>query len=98
MVLLGDLEKTNDTEWGDPYFVQTKPKTNQVCFISKLRNINWLTTLNQTLMLGIPSCQRVFRGRAHSSAYLPLLEFARNVSLMNPSLDPACDGGGSHLG
>ena len=53
-----------------------------------------LTTLNQTLLMGLPSYKRVFGGRAHFSAPLPLLAFVKNVSLLNPSLDPACAGGG----
>ena len=53
-----------------------------------------LATLNQALMRGLPSCRRVFGGRAHFSASLPLLALVKNVSLMNPSLDPACAGGG----
>ena len=57
-------------------------------------NIEGLATLNQALMRGLPSCRRVFRGRAHFSASLPLLTLVKNVSLMNPSLDPACAGRG----
>ena len=53
-----------------------------------------LATLNQDLMRCLSSCSRVFGGRAHFSASLPLLEFVKNVSLLNPSLDPACTGGG----
>ena len=53
-----------------------------------------LATLNQALMRGLPSCRRVFGGRAHFSASLPLLALVKNVSLMNPSLDPACAVGG----
>ena len=53
-----------------------------------------LATLNQALMRGLPSCHRVFGGRAPFSASLPLLAFVKNVSLLNPSLDPACTGGG----
>ena len=30
-----------------------------------------LATLNQALMRGLPSCRRVFGGRAHFSAFLP---------------------------
>ena len=29
----------NDPEWGDPYFEQPKPKTNQVPFLSDSRNL-----------------------------------------------------------
>ena len=57
-----------------------------------------LATLNQALMRGLPSCFRIFGGSAHFSASLPLLAFDKNVSLLNPSLDPACTGGGSRLG
>ena len=53
-----------------------------------------LATLNPALMRGLPSCHRIFRGSAHFRASLPLLVFAKNVSLLNPSLDPACTGGG----
>ena len=52
-----------------------------------------LSTLNQTILRVIPSCWRVFGGRAHFSASLPLFAFVKNMSLMNPSLDPLCDGG-----
>ena len=55
-----------------------------------------LATLNQALMRGLPSCRRIFRGRAHFSASLPLLVFFKHVSLLNPSLDPACTGGWVH--
>ena len=53
-----------------------------------------LATLNQTLLKGLPSCWRVFGGRLHLSAFLPLLVFVKNVSLLNPSLEPTCSGGG----
>ena len=56
-----------------------------------------LANLNQALMRGLPSCRRVFGGRAHFSASLPLLALVKNVLLMNPSLDPACAGGGFTL-
>ena len=52
-----------------------------------------LATLNQALTRGLTSCLRIFRGRAHFSASLPLLAFVKNMSLLNPSLDPACTGG-----
>ena len=55
-----------------------------------------LATLNQSLTRGLPSCCRVFGGRAHFSSSLPLLAFVKNVSLLNPSLDPAYTGGGVH--
>ena len=59
-----------------------------------------LAMLNQSLIRGLTSCGRVFEGRAHFSASLPLLALVKNVLLMNPSLDPSCDGGGggSHHG
>ena len=53
-----------------------------------------LAALNQALMRGLPSCCRIFGGSAHFSAPLPLLVFVKNVSLLNPSLDPICTGGG----
>ena len=55
-----------------------------------------LATLNQALMRGLPSCRRVFGGRVHFSASLPLLALVKNISLMNPFLDPVCAGGGVH--
>ena len=45
-------------------------------------------------MRGLSSCCRIFGGSAHFSASLPLLAFVKNVSLLNPSLYPACTGGG----
>ena len=53
-----------------------------------------LVTLNQTLLRGLPSCRQAFRGRAHFSAFFPLLASVKNVSLLNPSLEPDCNGGG----
>ena len=53
-----------------------------------------LATLNYALMRGLPSCCRIFGGRAHFSASTPLLAFVKHVSLMNPSLDPVCTGEG----
>ena len=49
-----------------------------------------LATLNQALMRGLSYCCRIFGWRAYFSASLPLLAFVKNVSLMNPSLDPTC--------
>ena len=40
LVILGLLEVSNDSEWGSPSFAETKPKSNQVRFLSDLRNIN----------------------------------------------------------
>ena len=57
-----------------------------------------ISTLNQALVMGLPSCRWVFGGRAYFSASLPLLVFVKNVSLLNPSLDPTCTGGGSRPG
>ena len=37
---------------------------------------------------------RVFEGRVHFSASLPILVFFKNVYLMKLSIDPACSGGG----
>ena len=50
--------------------------------------------LNQALMRGLPSCRRVFGGRAHFSASLPLLAFIKNLSLLKTFLEPSCTGGG----
>ena len=52
-----------------------------------------LATLNHNFLRGLPSCRRVFGGRAHLSAYLPPLAFVKSVSLLNPYLDSACTGG-----
>ena len=51
-----------------------------------------MATLNQVLLWGIPSCWRVLGCRTHCSTSLLLLVFFKNVSLVNPSLDPACYG------
>ena len=56
--------------------------------------VEGLAKLNQDLMQGLPYCLRVFRRRAHFSESLPLFAFVKNVSLLNPSLDPTCTGGG----
>ena len=53
-----------------------------------------LSTLNQTLLRGLPACQRIFRGREYFSASLPLLAFVKTVYFMNYSLEPASSGGG----
>ena len=37
---MGVLEKTNEYEWGSPYFAQPKLKTNWVHFISYFSNLN----------------------------------------------------------
>ena len=55
-----------------------------------------LATLNQALMRGLPSCRRIFVGRSHFSTPPPLLAFVKNVSLLNPSLNHVCTGGGVH--
>ena len=48
-----------------------------------------ISTLNQNLMMVLLSCQWLFGGRAHFCAFLPLLGLVKNVSLWNPSVDPA---------
>ena len=45
-------------------------------------------------MRGLPSFYLVFVGRDHFSASLPLLALVKNVSLLNPSLDPDFTGRG----
>ena len=40
LVRLGVLELANYSYWGSPSFAQPKPKSNQVHFLSDLRNIN----------------------------------------------------------
>ena len=40
LVLLGLIENSNKSEWGAPYFAPSKPKTNQVHFLSNFRNLN----------------------------------------------------------
>ena len=40
IVSLGVLDKSNESEWGDLYFAQPKPKTNRVQFLSNFRNLN----------------------------------------------------------
>ena len=40
LVLLGVIELANYSEWGAPSFAQSKPKSNQLHFISDLRNLN----------------------------------------------------------
>ena len=58
-----------------------------------------LATLNQALMRGLPSFRRFFGGRARFSASVHLLVFVKNVSLLNPYLEPVYTGGGdSHPG
>ena len=47
-----------------------------------------LDNLNHTLLRRIPSFRRVFGGRAHFSASLPLLASIKNLLLLKPSLDP----------
>ena len=55
-----------------------------------------ISTLNQALARGLPSCCQVFGGRANFNSSLPLLAFVKNVSLLNPSLNPSCKGGVGH--
>ena len=52
-----------------------------------------LATFNQALMRVLTSCCRVFGGKDHFSTSLPRLTLLQNVSLPNPSLHPACNGG-----
>ena len=52
-----------------------------------------LAPLKQAQMRGLLYFRRLFGGRAHFSASLPLLSLVKNISLLNPSLDPACTGG-----
>ena len=40
LVLLGILERANDSEWGAPSSSQPKPKANNVRFIDGFRNLN----------------------------------------------------------
>ena len=40
LFLLGVFERSNDSEWGDPYFAQPKPKINRIFFLSNFRNLN----------------------------------------------------------
>ena len=40
LVLLGVLELANDSEWGDPSFVQPEPKSNLVHFLGDFWNLN----------------------------------------------------------
>ena len=40
LFLLGVLERSNNSEYGDPSFAQPKPKTDRVRFLSDFRNIN----------------------------------------------------------
>ena len=40
LVILGVLGVANDSEWGAPYFAQTKPKSNRVRFLSDFSNLN----------------------------------------------------------
>ena len=57
-----------------------------------------LATLNQTLLRFLPSFRRVFGGREHFSASLPLLAFIKNVLLLNPPMTHPVLWGGSRLG
>ena len=38
-VILGVLEEENDSEWGAPFFAQSKAKTNSIRFLSDFRNL-----------------------------------------------------------
>ena len=39
-VILEVLERENESEWGSPSLTQSKPKTNQVHFLSDFINLN----------------------------------------------------------
>ena len=58
-----------------------------------IRRTEGMSNLNQALMWVLSSCCWVFEGRAHFSAYSPLLAFTKNISLLNPSLETVCTGG-----
>ena len=57
--------------------------------------IEGLADLKQALFQGLPYCLWVFRGRYHFIASLPLIDFIKKVSVLNPPLDPPFPGGGS---
>ena len=40
LFILGLLEVANDSEWGSPYFTQTKPKSKQISLLSDFSDIN----------------------------------------------------------
>ena len=40
LTIFGVLKEANDSEWGAPYFAQTKGKTNRVIFLSDFRSLN----------------------------------------------------------
>ena len=40
LVILGVLEVSNDSEWGDLSLAQPNPKSNRVRFLSDFRNLN----------------------------------------------------------
>ena len=49
-----------------------------------------IATLNQSLMQVLASCLHVFGGRTHFSSSFFLLTFVKNLSLLNPFLEPDC--------
>ena len=51
-----------------------------------------LAALKQNLMMWIPSCHRLFGGRAHFSSSLPLLLLVKKLFRCNPSLYPGYTG------
>ena len=53
-----------------------------------------ISTLNQALARGLPSCCQVFGGRAHFSASVPLIAFVKNMGVLNSSLEISCTGEG----
>ena len=40
MVILGFIEKSHDSDLGDPSFSQPKPRTNWLCFLSEFGILN----------------------------------------------------------
>ena len=53
-----------------------------------------ISALSQVLLQGILFCQQVFGERVHFSDSQLLLAFVKNMSLLKPSMDPACTEGG----
>ena len=50
LVLLGVLELEKYSEWGAPYFAQTKPKSNQGCFLSDFWKTHPMPKINEMLL------------------------------------------------
>ena len=57
LVILGVLELANYSEWVAQYFAKTKPKSNQLHFLSEFRNLN--KQLNQRQYL-LPKINEMF--------------------------------------